>query len=297
MSEWNRVLRWGLLGLAGMTLLAVGSAESRAEGCGGLPRQVVDALVNEELDRAEHLVARWLKKAPKDPLPRVEAAMVKLVKAYHTEDPARRKRLESEALDQAERATRPLGWQPDAEESAGTLEERLARGYALSLQAVIRYNRHQDRKAYDLGYRGHQLLQDVIAEDPSKADAYLPLGLYEYYLGKLPPERRRGARLLDLSGDADLGVRYLEQAVQEAPVVGPEAARVLLVQLGLSDAALCRYRTLAAQMHRRYPGNRILGLVAQIVPLQCRILESEGEAVAEDAGSLLPEPCGRLARR
>ena len=67
MSEWNRVLRWGLLGLAGMTLLAVGSAESRAEGCGGLPRQVVDALVNEELDRAEHLVARWLKKAPKDP--------------------------------------------------------------------------------------------------------------------------------------------------------------------------------------------------------------------------------------
>lgn len=286
------MIQWMKQGLAPILLSLAFSVPVMAACEDGYPRRVVDALMNEEPAAADRFIEQWSRADGSNPLVDVHRAMVQVVRAYHAESSAQRRLHEDRALRYSEKVLARDGWNP-LEESGGDARTRLARGYALALQAVIHYNRGEERKAYDLGYRGHELLQSLVDSDPSMEDAYFVLGMYEYYLGSIPEEKRSGARLLNMRGDVDQGIAWLERAVARAPVISPEAARVLLVQLGLPDEQLCRYQGLARQMHQRYPGNRLLGLVARLIPLQCRVLAREGRVVAKPSGLRLDQACSR----
>jgi len=117
------------------------------------------------------------------------------------------------------------------------------------------------------------------------------LGLFEYFLGNNSADHGVSARLLNLTGDPELGLSYLERAVENAPNVAPEAARILLMDTSLSDNEMCRYSDLSAQMHNRYPDNRIFRLLSELLPLQCRLAEAEGQSVSPSVGVTLNAGC------
>lgn len=168
---------------------------------------------------------------------------------------------------------------------------RFILGASKAYQAGLLESVGKKMKALSLGKEGRNELESLIQQNPGMEDAYMVLGLYEYFLGTAMAGHKFSAKMLNLSGDATLGLSYLERAVQSAPNMAPEAARILLMDSGLSDAQMCRYTSLSVQLNQLYPNNRLFRLLSQILPLQCSVAAREGQYVEADAGIRLNDGC------
>lgn len=270
------------LGLSVTTFCANAACEP------GDPRLVVDRMMNLDVAGTDAQL-QWLEQRdPQHPLLEFLRAMAILNRAYTTE-----------RIDRAveERALVPLRQAVDAaqrrlNQGDDDPQVRLALGLSQAFVASIYFAHEKSLKAYRFGRAGRETLEALVAEHPEMEDAYLGLGLYNYYLGSIDSKGMRfGAKLMGMTGDRDLGIYYLEQAVQNAPTVAPVAARVLLMEVNLPDSEMCRYRDLAEQMHQRYYSNRIFDLIAKIIPLECRLAEGDGLPISPDAGLVLNPGC------
>jgi len=77
-------------------------------------------------------------------------------------------------------------------------------------------------KAYFLGKRGDRLLHKALAYDPETYDAYLGLGIYDYFTDTLGGVQKVLAAIL-IRGDKQRGIGFLEQAIEKAPHARVEA--------------------------------------------------------------------------
>ena len=254
-------------------------------------RRVIDQFMALNPGGALQQIAQLAAGDPGNPVYDLYRGMAAMVRAFRDDavGPARRP-YDDEALrylaKAVEKANRRISANPD------DASARFALGAAQSYQAGLFESRGSRLKALKLAHRGRDELQGLINDHPEMEDAYMVLGLFEYFLGKNSEEHGVSSKLLNLTGDPELGLSYLERAVENSPNVAPEAARILLMDTALEDNAMCRYKQLAVQMHQRYPGNRIFKLLSEIVPLQCRLAEAEGQAVSPDAGIYLNPGCG-----
>ena len=90
------------------------------------------------------------------------------------------------------------------------------------------------------------------------------------------------AVLFDISGDRHLGVQYLQLAIARAPVMAPEAARMLLAAAALQPEYVdnpCQYLPLSRQTHDRYPQNPHFSGAYQMLHANCGYPE---QALAEN---------------
>ncbi len=280
-----------LSGLLAGLVAALPGATLAAPGCHvSAERQVIDQFMALNPGGALQQISRLAAGDPGNPVYDLYRGMAAMVRAFRDDavGPARRP-YDDEALrylgSAVSKANRRIGANPD------DASARFALGAAQSYQAGLFEARGNRLKALKLAHRGRDELQQLINDHPEMEDAYMVLGLFEYFLGKNSQEHGVTSKLLNLSGDPELGLSYLERAVENSPNVAPEAARILLMDTGLDDNAMCRYQQLAVQMHQRYPGNRIFKLLAEIVPLQCRLAEAEGQSVSPDAGIFLNPGC------
>lgn len=148
-------------------------------------------------------------------------------------------------------------------------ERQLSLGVAQAFIARLYLQQKKWFKAYRYGRRARDELRALVEQHPDQEDAYLVLGLYEYYAGSVSPFWKWLTAIIDLSGDAQLGIQYLERAVQYAPVVAPEAARVLLTETRLSLPQACDYLSLAQHMRDRYATNPQFSAVLQELYIMC----------------------------
>ncbi len=203
-------------------------------------------------------------------------------------DDAFRKQLSGKALKQLKQVVNQT---QGAAEGNGDVRATLAYGMSQAFSSVLHTIRKENFKSYNTGTKGVEVLDRLVAEHPEMEDPYLVLGLFNYYLGILPDKMKWKTKMLGLTGDRDTGIAYLERAIEYAPATGPEAARVLLMDLELPEAEQCRYRSLARMMRDRYPNNVLFPVYARVYDLQCRIAEKEGEMIAGDMPFTLSEGC------
>ena len=100
-------------------------------------------------------------------------------------------------------------------------------------------------------------VQKAADLDPSMDDLYLGLGMYHYYMARLPVGLKPFAYLLiGLWGDREKGLAELERAAQRAAAAGPEAMEVLAYVYG-SDAEgqWEKADAFLKKLIERYPGN------------------------------------------
>jgi len=147
----------------------------------------------------------------------------------------------------------------------------LTRGMANFFAARMYADSGHSIKAYKLGRAGRDELRELIAKDPDDNDAYLVLGMYEYIAGSIPRGLRWLAAIFDLSGDRALGVKYLERASAKAPIMAPEAARMLLVAAGVLPETTrnCAYLPMAKYARVRYPDNPHYSMALQLLYVNC----------------------------
>lgn len=251
-------------------------------------RAVMDSLLNLDISQAEQQLQTW----PRNKTNRFQhdlyAALTVLVKSYndgagvnqHHKDRALKKL--KKLISKTQRAI-------DNGDSA--TQTRLVNGMAEAYTSAILLSQDKNMRAYNHSYAGREQLQELVNEHPDMEDAYLVLGMFEYFLGSIPDDMKSRARAMGMEGDRETGLSHLERTVENAEISAPEAARVLLLETELPDAEACRYRDLSELMHNEYPANELFAVTARIIRLQCRISEAEGQAVAAPIQLTLNQGC------
>ncbi len=276
--------------LATLLLLGLLAGPAGAADCQVSPaRAIVDRILDLRPADATRLVDAWAAQRPDDPMVDFYRALTVLGEAY-VDEYAPREPYWQRALGHLKRAIARAGG--DREEAELTPRQALVVGMAESFRGLILLARGNKLQAYQAAWRGRNMLEDLVGSHPELADAYVVLGIYEYFTGSAPSAERRKLRLAGMDGDAALGVSYLEQAVEQAPVMAPEAARLLLMEVKGDETESCRYVPLAREMARRYPHNRPLQLLARVKALECRVAREEGQPVDEPLPLAIHDGCG-----
>ncbi len=105
------------------------------------------------------------------------------------------------------------------------------------------------------GLRGWRLIRQAHKLDPALADAYLPIGVFDYYAGMNSKPVQLIARMFGINPDRATGIREMEQAVRRAPLAWIEAASTLaIVHLYIENEPGLAYHY-ADLLTRHYPGN------------------------------------------
>jgi hypothetical protein len=252
------------------------------------PRSIIDSMINLDVSDTDSKIRQLEMTHPNHPILDFLKAMAILNRAYTTETIDRS--VEEQALVPLIETVKKA--RARIQSGDNDPQVQLALGLSQAFVGSIYFAHEKSLKAYKYASAGHTTLENLVAEHPEVEDAYLGLGLFNYYLGSIESKGMKwGAKMMGLSGDRELGLSYLEQAAQNAPIVAPVAARVLLMEVDLPDEEMCKYAGLAAQMRDNYPMNRIFSLIARIIPLQCRLAESDGLPVYPDNGMQLSNPC------
>lgn len=174
---------------------------------------------------------------------------------YRATVPAARERRFREASGQAIRKAKARlqakPSDPAARFSLGVAYQNLA-----SFEAALKTNWWQ---AVIYGNRAVRTHRDLIARQPSCADARVTLGVYEYAAGSVPWGLRWLTFLLGYRGNKETGKRELRAAAEQGVLAAADARLVLVLFHSLDKEFDSAYAQLA-RLLERYPRNYLVHL-------------------------------------
>ncbi len=105
------------------------------------------------------------------------------------------------------------------------------------------------------GIKGWSLVRRAYALDSTLADAYLPIGIFDYYAGMHSAPVQLAARLFGIHPDQTRGIQVLQRAVSQAPYAWIEAASTLsIIYVYIEDDPEMAYQYTDLLL-RHYPEN------------------------------------------
>lgn len=117
------------------------------------------------------------------------------------------------------------------------------------------------------GSRSVEEHRKVVQQDPTFADAYLTIGLYDYIVGSLPMWAKVMAALGGMRGSKERGIEQLRRAATEGRFVNDDA-RVLLIAIYAREGRYQHALDLLNQLAERYPRNYYLPMEAAIMQIR-----------------------------
>ncbi len=109
--------------------------------------------------------------------------------------------------------------------------------------------------AFSSGKEGKNILEEVIEKDPNYVDAYLLLGMLNYYADRMGGVTEFIASILGLSGDRKVGLNYLQKVEKNGNLANWQATMILSelydkMELNKFDAL-----PLIQKFNKRFPNN------------------------------------------
>lgn len=133
----------------------------------------------------------------------------------------------------------------------------LCEGGSLGLRGRWFVTRNQWGKAYSLGKEGNRLLKEALRLDPQLYDAYLGLGIYDYYTATLPGISGFFAKML-MNGNRQRGLEELKLTMQKGKYARVEAA-LFLIQINDSfEKHPQNALQLATQLREEFPNSPVM---------------------------------------
>ena len=191
-----------------------------------LSKKGIDAIYAVDLPEAEKNFNLALQKYPDHPFPTFGIAMAKWANLEYLEDESDPKlqeeysRLTDKAVDVG------LAW---IKKHPGDANAYLAVGGIYGLRSRLAVLQHRWFKAYFDGKKAISNTRMAAKIDPELYDAYLGLGMYEYYAGTLPGVIKFFAKLI-MDGDAKKGLEYLNLC-KEKGYFNALGAKLLLIEI------------------------------------------------------------------
>ena len=169
---------------------------------------------------------------------------------------------------------------------AGQNEARniLNEGMAYGLRARFYGLRDSDLPTARAGKRMRALLLKAVALDPNLTDAYLGLGIYNYFVDTLPTIVKLLKFLIALpGGDRAVGLEQLRQAAEKGDLVRDEAKFYLAKDFSRpNERQYAKSLELFQQLGHDYPDNMLWILVQGSLEIRLGHVE-QGEALYHQA--------------
>ena len=135
-----------------------------------------------------------------------------------------------------------------------------------------------------LGVKQHEKVSKLA---PKLADAYLSLGLYNYFVGKLPWYTRTALKLAGHSGSRQKGLELVSKAMVEGQYVNDDA-RTVLIAIYRREGRYADALKMIEELRQKYPRNYMFRLErASVLSLLDKPCESYAafEEVLKDASA------------
>jgi tetratricopeptide (TPR) repeat protein len=191
-----------------------------------LSKKGIDAIYAVDLPEAKKNFDEALAKYPEHPFPHFGIAMTKWATLEYLEDESDPK-LDKEYGELTDRAIDVgLAW---IKKHPGDANAYMCLGGMYGLRARLAVLQHRWIKAYFDGKKAISNTRMALKIDPEMYDAYLGLGMYEYYAGTLSGVVKILAKFF-LSGDAKHGIELLT-VCKDKGYFNALAAKLLLIEI------------------------------------------------------------------
>ncbi len=192
-------------------------------------RQAMDLSYQMDIERSESLFDEAISEWPEDPEPYLFKGGLYLNLFQHlnnkTEEEVDKLKeqilsLNNKAMDLAGKQIRGNPDMESAQYCLGGATGNIGRFYILNSQMW---------KAFWKGKKGYKILKKIVGKDQEYHDAYLGLGIYNYFSAIMPKFVKALSFLLGGStGDKDEGIRQLELVRDNSSLLSVEARKILL---------------------------------------------------------------------
>ncbi|OGU35360.1 MAG: hypothetical protein A2068_10330 [Ignavibacteria bacterium GWB2_35_6b] len=194
-------------------------------------KKIMDYAFNFEFDKAEKLLAQNFKDNPenlKNHYLYINTEILKVIQATDAQ-PFRNKKAVKDSLhhiliNYAEKVVEKY------EDKKLSTDDKYYLGSIYGFLGRMHGVEGSWMPAFSNGKAGKNMLEDIIEKDAQYADAYLLLGIINYYADRLGGVVGFVAGVLGLSGDREVGIQYLKLAEQKGKLTSSQAA-MLLVEL------------------------------------------------------------------
>jgi hypothetical protein len=129
------------------------------------------------------------------------------------------------------------------------------RGMILGAEGMVHLQEKEYLDSYSKGKSAVASLEKSLELDPTNYDAYLGLGMFEYYCSKLTGAIKVLAWLIGFSGNSEKGLEYVKKAMNHGKY-GEDAAKVFLAYAYIQyEDRIDEGVELAKTLRERYPRN------------------------------------------
>ena len=209
--------------------------------------------LNSEYDKAITRTHALINRYPKEPLPRflLTTIYMYILRSYWDfpadDQYAMYKRKFSSAAAAAKKAC--------DEYPAQNAMIYFLRGMVLGSEGMVHLQDKEYLDSYSKGKSAVAALEKSLEIDPANYDAYLGLGLFEYYCSKLTGAVKILAWLIGFSGNSEKGIEYVTKAMTQGRY-SEGAAKVFLAYAYIQyEDKLDEGVELAKTLRERYPRN------------------------------------------
>jgi tetratricopeptide (TPR) repeat protein len=98
-------------------------------------------------------------------------------------------------------------------------------------------------------------MYDAIEKNPERYDAYMAVGIFNYYADNIPSGLKFIAKLLGISGDEKLGLEQMEKAATNPNIFQADALFMLSYTLGQKKSNYLKAEELLKKIVKLYPDN------------------------------------------
>ncbi len=137
-------------------------------------------------------------------------------------------------------------------------------------------------KAARLGLKAYRYLEKTVKLDPSLSDAYLGLGIYDYYSETLPSVLRWLSAFV-IKGDKARGLRYITNTIQNGKYSRTEAKLFLIGIYNTQEKRYDEALKMIRDLRREKPTNLYFGVLEVIALMHLR----NWDAAAQEGDRLL----------
>ncbi|OGR93019.1 MAG: hypothetical protein A2992_04580 [Elusimicrobia bacterium RIFCSPLOWO2_01_FULL_59_12] len=210
-------------------------------------------------DEARELFEQYIAAHPKEPAGyfyKTAADWWQLAQQFDTDLPAIRDRLEQDYLATVRVAEDLMR---STENPNVKAKACLYSGGAQGLKGRWLVTQGSWIKAYFLGKNGHKLLKRALKLDPELYDAYLGLGIYDYFTDTLPGVQKVLAALF-IRGDRERGLSELRLAIEKGEHARVEAMMFLIEIYTWEERSPAQALPLSTKLHAEFPKSPAMSL-------------------------------------
>lgn len=219
---------------------------------GSVDKQIMHYLFDAQVDKADSLINLQIKKNPDHPKYYFLKAHYNFYMRYFAQRNVNRDSILQVIIDNAQKAV-------DLEDRvANTTENKFYIGSAYGFLSRAYIMSRETWDGYWAGRDCRNYLEEVLEEDPSYYDAYVGLGVIEYYPARLTGWQGFLAWMGGMSGDREKGLEYFKKTAEKGSLLKTEATFILGTMYRFLENDFEQARIYLGQLYEAFPNNNFI---------------------------------------